>query len=562
MKKKYLQPYKLVTLLLTLALAVPTSVFGNEWAQAMYRVYTIDGELTPNDPWSPGAYDVGENTPVTLSDYPPRPEQPMRVRVALQRINGSDQTQTFSLQYVQETSCSSIPEEDWEFVNEIGGDGPWRGYDIAASSTVDGAALPSTTLSVSNVAQSLEEQNPTATMPVSVSAGEYAEWDWIIQNHDAPFDTPYCFRMVYSDGTPLESYNEHILIFTDAPYTPQSQDWRFYTDEENETPTAALAAVNTTVTSTIGGDILKLRMTIKETMAGPGNNIKMRLQYSTDSNFTTVRDVIPISDCTATSTWCYADGGDDDDDAITTQLLGDSTAAGVHNESPSSTSTYDPAANEATEWEFTIRSYGVEHEDTYYFRAYDETNQQVVTTEGSHTYPNVSIGNTGVLSMIGINSGETLGGITTDVTTTPTSIPFSTVSLSTKYQAAQKLVISTTNPSGYQVGILAKSPMQNHFGVEINEFTADNSSPTAWPSHVSSGAFGYHTTDPLLAGNSNRFAADDTYAAFTTSTEEIAFYPEPITDAEEHLIYQIEIGPEQASGIYSGSYVYVLSPLL
>ena len=52
------------------------------------------------------------------------------------------------------------------------------------------------------------------------------------------------------------------LYFTD--FTLVQRNWRWYTDEANETPTSSLAAENTTPTDVQNGDILKLRVTIAE----------------------------------------------------------------------------------------------------------------------------------------------------------------------------------------------------------------------------------------------------------------------------------------------------------
>ncbi|MCK5211523.1 hypothetical protein KAJ89_02365, partial [Candidatus Parcubacteria bacterium] len=111
-------------------------------------------------------------------------------------------TQNFKLQYATGTDCTVI--SDWDDVGSVAGGQPWIGYNNP--DPVDGATLSSNKLASSTVAESYEEENPSANIPRGLSDGEFGEWDWAIYNQSASSSSNYCFRMVFGDGLPLDDY--------------------------------------------------------------------------------------------------------------------------------------------------------------------------------------------------------------------------------------------------------------------------------------------------------------------------------------------------------------------
>ncbi len=99
----------------------------------------------------------------------------------------------------------------------------WKFYDNpgVAGGTTKSANL----LSTSNVFGTYEESNPSAFNPYAIAAGQYAEWDWVLDPINLPANVPYYFRMTQADRTPLDAYSIYpsiTLLGENAPTTPSS----------------------------------------------------------------------------------------------------------------------------------------------------------------------------------------------------------------------------------------------------------------------------------------------------------------------------------------------------
>ena len=125
-----------------------------------------------------------------------------RMNVTVGEFNLAADTQAFKLQYASTTDiCTSTL--SWNDVGQIASSTIWRGYNNASVS--DGATLATTTLSLSDVLGTYEEENNSANNPNAVSTTDDIEYDWVIQNNGA--GGTYCFRMVKSNGDALDGYN-------------------------------------------------------------------------------------------------------------------------------------------------------------------------------------------------------------------------------------------------------------------------------------------------------------------------------------------------------------------
>ena len=544
------------------------------FTQNVYRFYTDNRALKPTAAWPQGTGGtLGEGSEITAADSPPGNGTNTRIRMSLTvatttMIASSTQ---FKLQFGQKVStCGAIA--SWTDIGAPNSGTIWRG---SSTPPVDGTNLstnPPTVgdllLSVSSRAGLYSESNPTLLNPFSVAVGEDVEYDWNIQNNGAATDTPYCFRMTKSDGTVFNDYSSSYPTLRTAGYTAESKNWRWYDDEINETPTSPLAIENTAPANVVNTNLLKLRVTLNETQGADGVDQKFMLQYSEWGDFSRgVYDLTSMTTCTINSIWCYGNGVDTDDQAISTLLLSDSAQKGRHNEAATTTSTSHPVASTATEYEFTIKHAGARVNTTYFFRVYDVNHARPVPLASGKSYPSLSTQGAEVsFSISSIATSTVVAGITTDVSTTPSSIPFSQIPIgSSGVKAAYHLTISTNATEGYQVFMRANSDLINSSGTIIPYVTGTNASPSAWATGCSSGAsgcYGYHPTDSTLSGGSTRFLVDDTYAQFSTTTlEEVMYNSGPVTNDQSDIVFRVEAHAGQVGGGYSTTVEYIVVPI-
>lgn len=178
-------------------------------------------------------------------------------------------------------------------------------------------------------------------------------------------------------------------------------------------------------------------------------------------------------------------------------------------------------------------------------------------------------------TILGTGDNQTLEGITTDVTTTATSVPFGSLTPGTAKQAAQILKVSTNANSGYTITVRTNNKLTSGsnnidwFDEADGTSPASNTTPEAWASppgtvsNTNTGYLGYHAGDDALGtGTTTRFATDNTYAPFSTTThEEVVYSSGPVTNEETYFVYQIEVNSLQPTGNYSGTTVtFVCTP--
>ncbi len=359
------------------------------------------------------------------------------------------------------------------------------------------------------------------------------------------------------------------LYFDEKFFTPKSQNWRWFDDETSETPTLALAAENTAPTNIANQNIIKLRLTIKETANATSTNQKFKLQFSEFSDFSQgVSDAVEISNCVANSLWCYASGAGADNTLITTKVLSDADACsgslgngcGTHNTSGTSTSSFSAPAGAATEYEFTIKQAGARANATYFFRAFDVTNNKPVPVNLGKTRPSLSTeGANLTFTIAGLPAATSTEGVVTAVATAPESIPFGSLSFDLETAAAQRLTVSSNATEGYQIFVFQTQGLLGQ--AEVVPVAATNEAPAAWAIPAgAAGAYGYHAGDDTLAGGSARFAPNNTYAKLEIAPKEIAFSSGPVTNEVTDIIFKTQITNQQEAGTYDSSIVYLVVP--
>lgn len=393
------------------------------------------------------------------------------------------------------------------------------------------------------------------------------------------YGTSTSFSSVLSGGQTVtgEASSTNFILHTgimyfDA-YAPLSQNWRWYDDANNETPSAPLAAENTAPASVTDLNEIKLRITIAESASIGTENVKLRLQYSTSSIFSSGGyDVAEAWNCSGSSLWCYADGGGVDNAVITTGVLSDSDSCvasvgdgcGTHNESGTSTSFYTHPQGAVTEYEFTIQQSGAAPNTVYFFRVFDAVSSSTVPLNTGESYPSLSTeGGQLTFTIAGLEVATSTEGIITDVETTAVAVPFGTLPLNTPFEAAHRLTVSTNASAGYKIYTFQR---QGFLGptYEISPVTGTNDTPLGWSSGCTGGAagcYGYHAGEDVLEGGSARFAANDTYARFTDIPSEVAYSAIPVTEKETDIVYRVEARQMQEAGSYSTTLVYIATPV-
>ncbi|MEZ4104333.1 MAG: hypothetical protein R3B60_03540 [Candidatus Paceibacterota bacterium] len=546
--------------------------------QNYYRFYVDNNALKPTDPWPLGVVDLGENTSITVNDEPLITGDKIRLRMTLKIINANMPAgfQDFKLQYgLRSGTCSAIESTSWHDLGNNSSSTAWRGY--LSTTTTDGTFLSTNPpvagdllISISDVSGVLTHENPSAVNPYSVDQDENVEYDWFIEQNNADPKSTYCFRMIKSDNTLVDVYNNYPQIRT-AGYTPKTGTWRWYDDAQNETPISPLAAEESAPVNVPDNDDLTLRISVSETKNIQGSNVKFKLQYSEDANFSDAYDVAASDNCVATSSWCYVDGGGVDNEIITTSVLSGNDVCvsssgggcGTHNTVSTFVSGHTHEASTTKEYSFTLKGNNPKYDTVYYFRVYDVTFDEPVPTKAGFSYPSlVTEGTNLVFTVSGLPSGTSTAGIITDISTTPNGIEFGSLLFDTNYEAAHRITIDTNASKGYQIFKFASQQFLNNLGTEIPSITGSNISPTSWTigcQSTSTGCVGYHTTDGTLKGGSTRFAADDTFAGLETLPTEIMYSSIPATESHD-IVYRVRIAVMQEFGDYQTEIVYLAVP--
>lgn len=357
-------------------------------------------------------------------------------------------------------------------------------------------------------------------------------------------------------------------------FTPKQQNWRWYDDETHETPTLPLAGENVSPSSVGISNIITLRVSVAEVGGFSASNLKFRLQYATTSDFSSgAVNVVESANCTLSSVWCYAYGAAADNAGISTRVLSDSNSCalsvgngcGTHNVSGTSTSSFTQQKNTVTEYEFTIQESGSAGNTVYFFRLINTAGGSTAVLNTGKTYPSLSsAGTTLSFSIAGLASATLTSGTTTTITTTSTSVPFGPLLTNSSALGAQRLTVTTNASQGYEIFSYALQGFVGAGAQEIPSVVATNASPAAWTASCFSsktGCYGYHTSESVLAGGSTRFAANDTFAAFSTTTpEEVAYSTGPVSSKTTDIVYKTEVHDEQASDSYNTNVVYIVVP--
>lgn len=212
---------------------------GATYTQANYRWYQNNNAQTPTTPWNTN---LAENEPIILQTTPLTDGDIARLRINVEVTNATSTIgEEVKLQYASSSVCTSATV--WTDVGDISSGVIWRGYNN--TSVTDGSTLSSTLLASSTVSLTYEETGASAGTPNEIPAGGFGEWDFVIQNNGAEPGTEYCFRLVYTDDTPLFAYNVYPQLITNASPAGYQLQKRFDNENTSETlPTFDFFAVD------------------------------------------------------------------------------------------------------------------------------------------------------------------------------------------------------------------------------------------------------------------------------------------------------------------------------
>ncbi|MFQ5860405.1 MAG: hypothetical protein ACE5IG_02505, partial [Dehalococcoidia bacterium] len=333
------------------------------------------------DDVQPGAALAAENIAITSVTA----GQVLRLRLSLQESTYlTPAGQVFKLQYATSTAGP------WTDVGALASAEIWRGFDNPTP--LDGASITATLLSGATILETYEEANNSAATPNAIILGNAAEWDWVLENNNANASTTYYFRVVFSDGSAVDSYTAYPQLSTASGGEVLTQNqYRWYDNADAVQPGAALAAEDTPFTSASSGTVYHLRMNINNTGVNLPAGEVFKLQYSTST-------AGPWTDVGAPGSGATWRGFDNptpaDGAALTSALLSSSfnNDRETYEEANDSVPTpNDIRANKPNEWGWVLQANPAQVATSYFFRMVRSGGAPL---DGYTTYPEISIPNT------------------------------------------------------------------------------------------------------------------------------------------------------------------------
>ncbi|MFC1925596.1 hypothetical protein ACFLW2_02745 [Chloroflexota bacterium] len=334
--------------------------------QRDFRWYENTDSITPTTPLAE------ENYEYTIRDL----NQVYRLRMSLQidQLPLSASEQDFKLQY----SSNPTDPESWTDIAAAGAPGEiWRGYDN--TTPADGATI-TPLLTTSDLGESYEEQNPSVTNPNAVAVGEWAEWDWVVEENGASYNTNYYFRMVLNDDSAFDSYTRYPVIVMPPPQTLTQHDYRWYENIDSLNPTTPLASQHTEYTSDTHGISYRLRMNIGvDGINLHADTLAFKLQYSTSIS----GPWTDVGDIGSGIIWRgYDNATPADGTAITPLLTTSDVGESYEEQNPSVTNPSAINAGQEGEWDWVIEDNGAADTTSYYFRMVESDGTEL----DSYTY--------------------------------------------------------------------------------------------------------------------------------------------------------------------------------
>ncbi len=170
-----------------------------------------------------------------------------------------------------------------------------------------------------------------------------------------------------------------------------------------------------------------------------------------------------------------------------------------------------------------------------------------------------------VISPVGASTA--IGGVTTTVASTVTTLPFGNLTAGTPKYAAHRLNVTTNANSGYTVTMRMEAQMAGTYaGNNIDPYAAPSTTwatPTAWTEptgatpNTDTGWIGAYSTDADLT----QFVTPATFGPVNATNNKVmesAASDNGITAV--HVAYAIEANVYQPADVYTGTLVYTATP--
>ncbi len=178
----------------------------------------------------------------------------------------------------------------------------------------------------------------------------------------------------------------------------------------------------------------------------------------------------------------------------------------------------------------------------------------------SQTASAATVGASLTVSIGGVASGQVIAGLTTTTTSTSTTMGFNSLSVGDGNPniAAQTVTVSTNAIAGYVTTIQQDGNLRTSSADEIATVSGTNAVPDVFGTGVTTGRFGYHSTDAsLCSGSISRFNVNDTFAALTSTPLEVSCNTAPASSELTEIVFKLVIGNDQEAGNYQNIITYI-----
>ena len=322
---------------------------------------------------------TGQNTTLTNATQGTIYRLRMNIGVANQNLGSGS---LFKSQFATSTGGP------WTDVGNTAASTAWRGYNNA--SVADGVTIPSTLLTLSNVKATYEETNSSVGTPFAVSPSQYGEWDWVLEANAPDPGTTYYFRMIRDNSVALEAYTRYPTIST-ATGTQTQKSFRFYDNNNANTPTSTIAAEDTAITGNASGDVVRIRLGVETS----GNSIPAGEIYKLQFSATTTGGWADLGGLVSGTVWRgYNNASVTDGVDIDFKLLSNSQIRQTYEEtnpSASSPRATHVGTTELSEWDWVIENNSANVNTKYYFRMIKNSGSEL---EVYDIYPAITTVNT------------------------------------------------------------------------------------------------------------------------------------------------------------------------
>jgi len=173
-------------------------------------------------------------------------------------------------------------------------------------------------------------------------------------------------------------------------------------------------------------------------------------------------------------------------------------------------------------------------------------------------------------TVTGTSAGQTVGGDTSGVITTATTVPFGELSADTPVSAVQALEVSTNAANGFAVTVVTDQQLTSANGADIDGFIdgAFTSTPATWELNGATvgqeetyGHWGLTSSDTTLTGG-DVFAGGTLFVSASSTPVEVFQAAGPVDASTTDVLYKVEVTSlQEAAEDYTATLTYVATPV-